>query len=223
MSRRISPARKTTDARGAAHKRAAPALAFLALALPASFGLAGCGGASPSPQAVAAREALRAQHTAVVDLTRCGRRHGIPLPAPTSNTSINLSGINMKVHGRKAALSRCYQKVVKQANEQQVREGQGTGREAAAAQSAQQAAIFQQQRERLIEIVACARRHGIHLPEPDAHNNVNTRGANIRTPRNKATINACARQAAGTSEEEERERAQQRASGPRRLGEEPTG
>lgn len=75
----------------------------------------------------------------------------------------------------------------------------------------------------MVEVVACARRHGIHLPEPDSHNNVNTRGAHVQRPRNKAALNACARQAAAKSEAEARERAQEQAAGPRRLGEEPGG
>lgn len=98
-----------------------------------------------------------------------------------------------------------------------------TEREAAEQASAQRAALFQQERQGVVELVACARRHGIYLPEPDAHNNVNTRGAHVRAPHNKAILNACARQATRKLQGESRALEREQTGGPRRLGEEPAG
>lgn len=70
-----------------------------------------------------------------------------------------------------------------------------------------QAQLAQREHAQLLELVSCARRHGIPLPPP-VGNTESTRGVNLKGHRRKAVINACYQKAIyGT--------------GPRRLGEEP--
>jgi hypothetical protein len=147
---------------------------------------------------------------------------------PNRENKINMQGVNLKIHGRKAALNNCYQKAAKKvAREQeaeQTREpaGRQSGAEASAAQAAQAAAVYKQEREQVLAIVSCARRHGIHLPAPDAHNNVNTRGV-LKSRRQKAAMNNCVHEVVSKATREREELAREQSQGPRRLGEEPTG
>ncbi len=214
-----------------------PTTAALLVLASACVGLTACGGSSnaaqqarsPSPQEIETYKKHRAE---LLELVSCAHRHGVPLPTPTPDNRINTEGVNLKSHRRKAALNACYQKVVNRTElEEQAEqtEHQGgprrLGEEPAAGQAQtgrSQGTAFKQEHERLVEVVACARRHGIHLPEPDAHNNINTRGA-LGTRHEKNAMKACVRAAVNASAERQAQ-AQEQQSGPSRLGEEsPTG
>jgi hypothetical protein len=194
----------------------------------ACLGLTACG-SSQSPVSVAAARSnklYRQERDEALDLVNCARGHGIPLPAPNSKNAISTVGINLNGHRRKAALSFCYQKAsekaAKEHEEERVREGK-PAKEAPTDTSTQGTAAFEQEREHLLEVVSCARRHGIHLPEPDAHNNINTRGFNLKSHRNSIVMSACFREVVNKASREQEELAREQQAGPRRLGEKSTG
>ena len=196
-----------------ASREARPTLALFALAF-ACLGLTACSGSSggppqargPSPQEV---ETYKRQRAELVELVSCARRHGINLPPPTANNKISTRGVNLKSPRRKAAINACYQKVVQKASaEERERAEQSSPpprlgeepspREAQTAPSG--AAAFAQERRRLMEVVSCARKHGVHLPEPDAHNNIKTRGLHLEHGHNKTVMNICFHQVVSKAE-----------------------
>jgi hypothetical protein len=198
---------------------------------PACLGLTACGGSSGQPPAAAAAaqnvQAYKQQRTELLELVSCARRHGIDLPEPTPQNKVNLRGVNLKSPRRKAELTACYKEVVKKTERAEQEAGaKRRGEEPSAATSsaaAQRAAAFAQERERLTEVVSCARRHGIHLPEPDSRNNINTRGLNLEHGHNKAVMDACVRAVSINASQEQEALAREQQNGPKRLGEEPTG
>jgi hypothetical protein len=213
----------------------ARATVALLLISAACLALTACGsssGQSAAAAAAAARnnQAFRHQRAELLELVSCAHRHGINLPEPDAANKVNTRGVNLKGRRRKAAINDCYHKVVskatKESEAERAREA-GSKRQGEAspagtsATSAQGTAAFAREREQLMEVVSCARRHGIHLPEPDAHNNINTRGANLRSRRNKAAMNACFHKVVSQAAREQEELARERETGPRRLGEGP--
>ncbi len=198
-----------------------------------ALGLTACAGSSgrSSAEAAAAEQnakIYRRQRSEALELVDCAHRHGIPLPQPDPKTNgVSTVGINLKSHRRKEALSNCYHGVVRKAERVQAAERQAIEAERRRrgepplreTQSAQAGAAFAQEREHLMEVVRCARRHGIHLPEPDSHNNINTRKVNIKTPHNKNVMNHCFQEVVSKVSREQQEAARERESGPRRLGE----
>lgn len=44
---------------------------------------------------------------------------------------------------------------------------------------------------KLVELVGCVRQHGVYVPEPDAHNNIDTSKVNIKSPHVRAVVKAC--------------------------------
>lgn len=66
-------------------------------------------------------------------------------------------------------------------------------REAPAATKALSQEVANQQRQHtaLVAFVACMRRHGYPVHEPDSHNHLSTRGFNMQSPRLKAVGTAC--------------------------------
>jgi hypothetical protein len=177
--------------------------------------LTACGGSadpsptrSPSPQAV---EAYKKQRVELLELVSCARRHGVPLPAPTANNKISTRGVNLKSHRRKAAINACYQKVVKKASSEEQEQAErerppprlGEEPPAGQAQTAESGGTaFVQERKRLMEVVSCARRHGVHLRQPDAHNHINTRGLHLQKGHNKTVMNICFHNVVSKAEEQ---------------------
>lgn len=51
--------------------------------------------------------------------------------------------------------------------------------------------LSHRERAELVELVGCARHHGIALPEPNAEGKVSTKGLNLKSPRHKAALDAC--------------------------------
>jgi hypothetical protein len=220
-SRPTHPSRTSTHRTDGVHRTAIALLlvAFACLALNA------CASTSdPAKQASAQEVRLVAQeHAELAELVSCARAHGIDLPEPTASGKISTRGVNLKDPRRKAALSACYQhavhKTTKKHEAELAKEGKQPSAEAAQS-SAQSAAAVQGEHERLIEVVSCARRHGIDLPEPNSHNQVSTRGVNMKGHRREAAMSDCfhkvVSKAAAQAQEEQRER----EAGPRRIGEE---
>jgi hypothetical protein len=176
------------DGRAPRTRAGAAALALIACAC---LALSACSeSSSPSATAAPSRQetaAYRQQRAQLLELISCARRRGIRLPPPTSANKIDTRGVNLRGH-RRAELGACYQKVVHKAERQQEAKAAKSGEGGAGA--AQSASTFKLEREQLMEVVSCARRHGIDLPEPDAHNRVNTRGLRLRGHR-AATLKAC--------------------------------
>lgn len=197
-------------------RRGAQLIIWPLVAASACGGLTACGGSSeaaqrakssPSPQEI---EAYKKQRAELFELVSCAHRHGVPLPAPTANNRISTRGVNLKSPRRKAAINACYQQVVKKASsEEQERAAQqsppprlGEAPPAGQTQTApSEGAAFTQERKRLMEVVSCARKHGIHLPEPDAHNNINTRGLHLEHGHNKTVMNTCFHEVVSKTEE----------------------
>ncbi len=222
-----SPTSQDTERRP--HGGRYPALASLLFAL-ACTGLAACGSTSNPVTQASAREAklARQEHSELVELVDCARRHGIHLPPPTAANKVITRGVNLKSRRRKAALSACYHTVIGKAAKEREAEGAREGTSAKPSEEppqspTQAAAAPAKEHDQLIEVVTCARRHGIHLPEPDAHNHVSTRGVNLKSHNRKAIMNDCLRKVVSqaTKEQEEEELAREHKKGPRRLGEEP--
>lgn len=67
----------------------------------------------------------------------------------------------------------------------------GSSATSATAASAREVRAYNQQRAELLELVSCARRHGINLSGPTAQLKVSTRGVDLRSPRRKAALNDC--------------------------------
>lgn len=215
----------------------ARATGALLLILLTGLGLAACGSSGqPSAEAAATRQnakIYKQQRAEALELVSCARQHGINLPEPDAKNSVSTRGVNLKGRRRKAAINTCYHKVVTKAEKVQAAERAAEEAErkrrgepppkTAAQSSTQKAAAFAQEREQLMEVVHCARRHGLHLPDPDAHNNINPRGLNLRSPHNNTVMSGCFRQVVAKASREQQELAQEREAGPRRLGEEPTG
>jgi hypothetical protein len=119
--------------------------------------------------------------------------------------------VNLKSHRRKAAINTCYQQVVKKSSSEEQERAErerppprlGEEPPAGQAQTAQSSGTaFAQERKRLMEVVSCARRHGVHLPEPDAHNNINTRGLHLEKGHNKTVMNICFHNVVSQAEEQ---------------------
>ncbi len=205
-----------------------PQTIALALVALACVGLSACASSrrGPTSAEAAQRRAYLKQRAGLLALVGCAHRHGIPLPQPTPQNTLNTSGVNLKIHNRQALLYACYQKTIQKAGQEHeaelAREAHGRSAEAAQAK-AEKAAQFAAEREQLIAVVRCARRHGLHLPEPDSHNNVDTRGFHIQSPHNKALMSACLRQAvsqaASAQQGQQQQQEQEQRQGPRRLGE----
>ena len=153
----------------------------------------------------------------------CARAHGIDLPEPTAANKISTRGVNLKGRRRKAALNACYQQAVGKAKKEHeaelAKEGKQPGAETAQS-TAQSAAAFAREHEQLVEVVSCARRHGIDLPEPNAHNQVNPRGVNIKGHRREVAMSDCFHKVVSKAAAEVQAEQQERETGPRRLGEE---
>jgi hypothetical protein len=216
------------DPRAHRADRSAHAAVALLLISFACLGLTACS-SSQSPAAAAAarsKKLYRQERAESLDLVHCAHAHGIPLPEPNAENNVRTVGINLKGRRRKAALTFCYQKAVKKAakelEEERVREGKPAKEATTAQTSAPAATVVAQERQHLMEVVSCARRHGIHLPEPDAHNNINTRGLHLKSHRNNIVMSACFREVVGKASREQEELAREQQAGPRRLGEGPT-
>jgi hypothetical protein len=182
------------------------ALALLAIAF-ACIGPTACSDSStadnrpkgPSSYEV---EIFKKQRAEALALVSCARRHGIDLPAPTAKNSVSTRGVNLKSPRRKAELSNCYRQIVKKAAKEQKEEQEAQeaaprrlGEEPTSPGGAKGNA-FAQERQHLVEIVACARKHGVHLPEPDSHNNIKP-GRVGKTAHGRAVLNTCVRSVVG--------------------------
>lgn len=204
--------------------RAASTTIALLFVLLACLGLAACG-SSESPSALAATKAYKQQRAELMDLVACGRQHGIAMPAPTPDNKLDMHGVNVSSPRRKAALNNCYHKAVRTAAaEHEAEQAQKERREGPAekeAAAAQKAATFKQERKQLIELVSCVRQHGIHMPEPDAHNNINTRGLHLRSHHNNIVVTGCLHKVVGKATGEQQEQGQEQ--GPVQIGETPAG
>jgi pyruvate/2-oxoglutarate dehydrogenase complex dihydrolipoamide acyltransferase (E2) component len=197
----------------------------------AGLGLTACG-SSQSPAAAAAARSnklYQQQRAEALELVSCARQHGIHLPEPDARNNVSTRGVNLKGHRRKATINTCYHKVVNKAAkaqeaehaaEEAARKRRGEPPPTGVAQSpTQKAAVFAKEREQLTEVVSCARRHGIHLPEPDAHNNINPRGINLKSHHNNIVMSGCFRQVVNKASKEQQELAREQEAGPKRLGE----
>lgn len=187
-------------------------------------GLSACGSTVDPRAQAAAREAklYHQQHVELLALVNCAHRHGINLPPPTPTNKVSTRGVNLKSPQRKAALSACYHKVVGQFAGQQSAQGAQEGKSTQANQAPSQSpAAVAREHEQLMELVACARRHGIRLPEPDAQNHVNTRGVNLKGHKREVIMSRCfhAVVSHATHEREAANREQQQS--PNGFGEEP--
>jgi hypothetical protein len=224
--------RNSRSRRTAGGARATITLLLLALACPGLTACGGSSGQSPAAAAIAAQNAkiYKSQHAEALELVSCAHRHGIPLPPPNpTNNNISTVGVNLKIHHRQAELSNCYHRVIQKAAKAQAaeREAEEAARkrrgEPPPREAGPSSATLARERQQLTEVVSCARHHGLNLPEPDAHNNINPRGLNLESPHNKTIMNACFRNAVAKASSEQQEQEHEREAGPRRLGEEPTG
>jgi|SRR5579871_2919077 len=182
------------------HRASRVALALIACAC---LALSACGESSDQSATAAQNQesaAYRQQRAQLLELVSCAHRRGIPLPPPTSSNKIDTRGVNLSGR-RKAELSACYQSVVRKAERQQ--EAAAAHSNAGSTSAARRASAFKAEREQLMEIVGCARRHGIDLPEPNAHNRINTRGVKLRGHDRIAALNACVRQVASSAAAQE--------------------
>ncbi len=200
-------------------------MSLLALAIPT---LSACGSSTNPAAQAAAHEAklARQERTELVELVSCAHRHGIPLPPPTPDGKILTRGVNLRSPARKAALSNCYRAVVSKATRLQEAERLREGKSAKPAgeqprNPAGTAAVFAKEHEQLVEVVACAHRHGIPLPEPDTHNHINTSGVNLKGRHRETALSNCFHKVVARATREQEELAHEQEGGPRRLGEEP--
>jgi hypothetical protein len=199
------------------------ALLFIALLC---LALTACGSTESSAATEAASRRARLynqQRAELMELVNCGRQHGLAMPNPTQNNQIDMRHVNVKGKRRKAALNYCYRRAVNTAsgreNQERAREESQAGPAEKAAVAAQKKAQFQQERSQLEEVVSCARRHGIQLPEPDARNNINTQGLHIKSHRNRIIMRHCFGQVVARATKEQQAQAREQQAGPRRLGE----
>jgi len=63
--------------------------------------------------------------------------------------------------------------------------------------------LSRRERVELVELVGCARRHGIDLPEPNSEGKVSTKGVDLKSPQHKAELNACFHKVVGKASREE--------------------
>jgi hypothetical protein len=218
---RSTPAQLATPVR----VRVRRATTSLLLVLLACTVLSACASTVNPVKQASAREVRLAgqEHAELLELVSCARAHGIDLPEPTASNKISTRGVNLKGRRRKAALNACYQHAVSKAKKEheaeQAKEGKQPGQESAQS-TAQSAAAFAREHEQLVEVVSCARRHGIHLPEPNAHNQVNTRGVDIKGHRREVAMSDCFHKVVSKAAAEAQAEQREREAGPRRLGEE---
>ena len=212
-----TPSHPTTDA-----YRVSVVLLLVALAC---FALNACASTpDPAKQASAQEARLVAQeHAEALELVSCARTHGIDLPEPTASNKVSTQGVNLKSQRRKVALSACYQKVVSKAAKvhEAERAKEGKPPSEAAQSSTQNTVAFQREHEQLVEVVACARRHGIDLPEPNSHNQVSARGVNTKGHRRESAMSNCFHKVVNKATAEAQTEQREQEAGPRRLGEEP--
>lgn len=198
----------------------------------ASIALTACAGSSDSSAAARAATAHAEQvfnheRAQLIELVHCARQRGVHLPEPNAQNKVSTRGVDMKNPRVKATVNHCFQKVLStiKHEEKQVREVEGKpGEEAIRTPTASQPGTptFERERAQLMEVVHCARRHGIHLPDPNTHtNNINTHGLHINSRHNKAIISACFTHVIANATKEQEEIAQEQQFGPKRLGEEP--
>jgi hypothetical protein len=178
----------------------------------ACLGLSACGSTSDPVKETAARDARLAsdQHAEAMDLVNCAHRHGIDLPEPDAQDKISTRGVNLEGPRRKAAINTCYHKAVATAERvyaaERARAGESSKPPAAAAPAqaqTQATEVSASERRQLVEVVSCARRHGIDLPEPNAQNKISTRGVDVKGRRREATLSACVREVADRASSEQ--------------------
>lgn len=220
----MPPSSPTLHDRASRHKIRPTARLLVLLAAVLACPLAACSSSRSPAQAEA--KVYQQRRAVLLELVACARQRGLNMQEPEANNSISTTGLKLNEPRRKAAMNYCFHKaqarVARESEAERSAQGQSAGQVENQA-STPGSPAFIAERQHVMQVVSCARRHGLNLPDPDSHNDINTRGLHLNNPHNKRVMNNCFHDVLVSVSREQKEDEEAQRRGRVWLGSEPTG